>query len=1200
MQLSAFCTAMEIYVAPDGDDSAAGTFGDPLATIQGARDKIREIRIDTTSTDGANELTLAAWIYPNVEGGYIGVLSTSGDYFALNIVGTGNGSKVDFRADNRSLYSADNIVPIGQWSHLVGVWRQGQIHKLYVNGSPAATNSSPSSDVINPDVWYMATDRLIDNRYFNGQLKGVHVWTRILSEPEISAMAADDSLIPPTPVMSWQDMTSYDGMAQHKVLSFNPMPPEGIMVNFRDGKYFVDSMTVFESQDSGEPDNPIIYQPYPGETARFIGGLELDTSAFVPVTSSDLVWSRLDPAAQGNLMKLDLSPYGISDYGLPNDNMIKHDLVELSFNETIMELGRWPNDGANETTVSPNGDTYFTYTGTRPERWQTAPDPYVRGQFSTGYYCEIVSISSIDTSTKRITLTGNPANRGCGYNKAWSAFNLLEEIDIPGEYYIDKTNDTLYFWPPSQLAGSEALLSTYGDSSNRTFDIDGTSNVHFKNLTFEMFKNRISRTWSSDWLVFDSCIFRNSGEGGMHFGSTTNLVIKNSKFYALGTTCLTFGDNGDRYSLTPANIVITNNYFNGTGRWKTGMGYAPPVWLYSSNCGFTISHNLFEDTRHVGLCIFGGNLTTVEYNRFHHCAYESDDCAAIYTAGAWGRLQGCLFRYNEFYNTVNTNLPGNYGNHGVHTIYYDGVSGGHAFGNIAYNYDDRVWFNNFGRDCVYKNNISVNGGSMFYAADPPASSGCDYLASIAQWDYDVPGSAWYQAFPWLLEIPNDCNLFNFSDYMHTLNCSVDTNLSWQTGALSSGTGIPYYSFDSSTILEADPKFYDEENLCFAVREDSPAYTITGFQRIPWELIGRYDSIKAIRPVPPIDAEDVVTDLSALYWAPALDAGSHKVYLSKHPQEVIDRLGQAYAGEVIEPNLIEPTLSQGRTYYWAVDEYDSEGTLISSGDLWSFTVAGISPDINRDGDINLLDISELAACWLESRPAEGVYAWWKLDDGGSITAIDSSGNGYDATLSGPVWIDGTLGGALEFDGINDMVSVPALNLNSNTITITAWIKREGLQDNATSIFYTRSGNTPDAGVILTDDGRLWGRWNGTWQTNLQTPDSEWVFIAYVVTPSQRWMYLHDGIIQSETTTGSFVIEEFDGTSYLGWDQNYPTSRFFKGSMDDIRIYNSALSISEIDDIYHNSGPWDCNNADIDNNNIVNLSDLEYFILHWLSE
>ena len=90
--------------------------------------------------------------------------------------------------------------------------------------------------------------------------------------------------------------------------------------------------------------------------------------------------------------------------------------------------------------------------------------------------------------------------------------------------------------------------------------------------------------------------------------------------------------------------------------------------------------------------------------------------------------------------------------------------------------------------------------------------------------------------------------------------------------------------------------------------------------------------------------------------------------------------------------------------------------------------------------------------------EPVVGWWKFDEGkGSIVANSgSAGNRYDGKLNNmdqSNWVLGRIGDfALSFDGKEEDVEIGPLNLNSNTVTITAWVKRNGDQSGYAGIVF----------------------------------------------------------------------------------------------------------------------------------------------------
>jgi hypothetical protein len=168
-----------------------------------------------------------------------------------------------------------------------------------------------------------------------------------------------------------------------------------------------------------------------------------------------------------------------------------------------------------------------------------------------------------------------------------------------------------------------------------------------------------------------------------------------------------------------------------------------------------------------------------------------------------------------------------------------------------------------------------------------------------------------------------------------------------------------------------------------------------------------------------------------------------------------------------------------------------------------------------------------------------------------TIIDFSGN--------PA---GQINEALTLDGVNGHVTIPAMNLNSNTVTISAWIKRNGTQSGWAGIVFSRSASTI-AGIDFGDAHELRYHWNDGywgWNSGLIVPDNQWSHVALVMEPDKATMYLNG---TSATNWTSHGIEEFNGLTRIGKDQS---GRLFKGDIDDVAIWNRSLSSAEINYIY----------------------------------
>jgi hypothetical protein len=159
--------------------------------------------------------------------------------------------------------------------------------------------------------------------------------------------------------------------------------------------------------------------------------------------------------------------------------------------------------------------------------------------------------------------------------------------------------------------------------------------------------------------------------------------------------------------------------------------------------------------------------------------------------------------------------------------------------------------------------------------------------------------------------------------------------------------------------------------------------------------------------------------------------------------------------------------------------------------------------------------------------------------------------------------------------NSWVTVPALNLDTNTVTITAWINPNAIQTASSAIFFCRAGGTT-AGLGFDDTGL--GQLGYTWANNgatygflsgLTPAIGIWSFVALVIEPTQATLYLDN----AEGTSASInpvtnAMQTFAGPSEIGNDAYDSTggTRTFEGLIDEVTVFNQALSASQIAALY----------------------------------
>jgi chitodextrinase len=193
------------------------------------------------------------------------------------------------------------------------------------------------------------------------------------------------------------------------------------------------------------------------------------------------------------------------------------------------------------------------------------------------------------------------------------------------------------------------------------------------------------------------------------------------------------------------------------------------------------------------------------------------------------------------------------------------------------------------------------------------------------------------------------------------------------------------------------------------------------------------------------------------------------------------------------------------------------------------------------------------------PVNGLVGYWALDDGSGTTAVDSSGNGNNATLvNSPTWTAGQVNGALQFNGSNSYASVPAnggLNV-SGQFSITMWVKDLSNNQSLEQIF----GRDDYSGRLLFGGwGEIKAEFGDEFDTPLYVlPTGSWHHVAYVAGSSGETLYVDGAVVASDTFTGATFVNSnpiFMGDSI---SNAYP----FNGSLDEVRVYNRALSASEV--------------------------------------
>jgi hypothetical protein len=219
---------------------------------------------------------------------------------------------------------------------------------------------------------------------------------------------------------------------------------------------------------------------------------------------------------------------------------------------------------------------------------------------------------------------------------------------------------------------------------------------------------------------------------------------------------------------------------------------------------------------------------------------------------------------------------------------------------------------------------------------------------------------------------------------------------------------------------------------------------------------------------------------------------------------------------------------------------------------------IGPMAWGDGEVDIRDVAALGEYWLTY---PGTVAHWKLDERDG-TIADDSADGQDGLLmGGPAWqpTGGKIKGALQFDGIDDYVSTRfVLDPAAGPFSVFAWVK-DGA---AGQVIISQTGGLAGGSTWLGADPP-----GGTLMTGLMFPqpalqsqsiitDEKWHEIGLVWDGSRRHLYV-DGAQVAEDTR-DFIRVASDGGLYLGAGKGLEAGSFWSGLIDDVRIYDRAIT------------------------------------------
>ena len=244
---------------------------------------------------------------------------------------------------------------------------------------------------------------------------------------------------------------------------------------------------------------------------------------------------------------------------------------------------------------------------------------------------------------------------------------------------------------------------------------------------------------------------------------------------------------------------------------------------------------------------------------------------------------------------------------------------------------------------------------------------------------------------------------------------------------------------------------------------------------------------------------------------------------------------------------------------------ASGTLLN---VARATASTTDPDpTNNDGTAPSAQVSTT----VQEPPVSGLVSHWRFDEGSGPLAMDAADGNAGMLVNGPTWTTGQLGGALRFDGSNDYVQVAdAANLDiTSELTIAAWINPQSMGQGDQGRILDKAGADGTVGWVfrLNSSNRLGFQQHGKTPgvntvSNVISTDT-WQHVAAVVSGGRNVTFYVNGTnVGSGTLNGAIAANAKPLSIGIRGDGQ----RAFDGSMDEVRVYNRALSSGEIHDLY----------------------------------
>lgn len=415
-------------------------------------------------------------------------------------------------------------------------------------------------------------------------------------------------------------------------------------------------------RDGGKSPNARVVFRAGKKGATLTGACCLPKTSFKKI-SDNAVRSRLRAEVRDKVLCCDLKPFGVDRLDQLPDKLRAWNGMEFFAGGEPQTIARYPNQGWLEfsfedvvdsgTEMDKNlrelrgvrgGTFHYAADDPRPATWDVSKGVWALGFWNNDWTSDTLRLEKIDGAAHTVTTKGihylgiGPFKAGDKVARRYYFLNLFEELDSPGEWYVDCEKAILYWYPPKNIPDDLKFVN----HAEPILQCEYTSNLAFEGIRFEGNTAAALYFHGGSDVTLRDCEVSYITRSGIEIHGGNGYLIDGCRIHHVGCHGIEM-ETFKRKLLRSCNSRITNCEIYRVGRFVTnGRG------MVVDCVGLRIDHNYVHDVPYNGIT-YRGNDNVLEFNEIAFAMMESGDGGGFYTGRDW-TSQGNIVRYNYLHH----------------------------------------------------------------------------------------------------------------------------------------------------------------------------------------------------------------------------------------------------------------------------------------------------------------------------------------------------------------------------------------------------------------------------------------------------------------------------------------------------------------------------------------------------------------------